>query len=190
MDENKFREDHASYVDQYREACRSYDGAVLTLAAAAFGLSVTIVDKVGHSWMIAMVAAWIFFALSIGGTVVSFFTSQLAGKHRIRELEQAPDQNKGNADKLARITDILNWTSLTTFLAGLVLFSFFVVMNFVSHREVVMSEKKDTGKIHESVNTKIVQEIDKRGFPTVGPAKPPPPPPPSSTDGESSQKKD
>lgn len=190
MDNNNFREDHASYVDQYREACRLYDGAVLTLAAAAFGLSVTIVDKVGRSWMLAMVAAWIVFTLSIVATVVSFFTSQIACKHRIRELEQSSDQNKGTADKFARITDILNWTSLTTFLAGLILFSFFVIMNFVSHREVVMPEKKETGNIHEPVNTKIVQESNKRGFPTVGPAQPPPPPPPSTTGEESSQKKD
>lgn len=79
---NVYLEERKLLIDAEREGSRSFDKAVLTLAAGALGLSVTFVDKIAPVpqatilWL--LVASWIFFGFSIIVTLSSFITSQWA----------------------------------------------------------------------------------------------------------------
>ena len=77
---NVYLEERKLLIDAEREGSRSFDKAILTLAADALGLSITFVDKIAPLpqattlWL--LVASWISFGFSIIVILSSFITSQ------------------------------------------------------------------------------------------------------------------
>lgn len=77
---------HAEY-----EESRLFDKAILTLTAAAFGLSLTFIRqivptiKAGTVWI--LICAWAGFCISLLSTLISFLTSQYACSKQREILE-------------------------------------------------------------------------------------------------------
>jgi len=126
-----------------------FDKAILTVSSALFGLSVAFIKDVAAEppQAICLVAlAWCALASSILCTLYSFLASQHALRHNIRVLR---GQASGNPPEL---TSKLNYWSFSLFLAGLLLFILFCVVNIMS------DEKKPTEPKQEASQTEGIFE--------------------------------
>lgn len=169
-------------VDAIREGARSFDKAILTLSAGAFGLSLAFVKQIAPTvqprTIILLITSWVLFAISILVTLISFLTSQSACRRQIEILESKLSKKDDHTNTPAKWTDVLNITSIIMFVIGVVFLSTFAISNL---REGAMSDKKttkeDRGYVPQEVPKPLPtpEKID-GGF--VPPMLPKPPPPP------------
>jgi uncharacterized membrane protein len=144
-DDFKYRvylEERKSLVDAEREGSRSFDKAILTLAAGAFGLSLTfirqIVPNIESGTMFMLICAWVGFCISLFSTLISFLTSQSACLKQIEILELKYFGNHSDRDKKANIknkasdwTGRLNILSIFTFIIGVIFLAIFSISNLL-----------------------------------------------------------
>ena len=135
LDERKF------LLDVKREGTRAFDKAILTLAAGAFGLSLTFVKEIAPCaetrTVVILVLAWLFFCASLLSTLISFLTSQEACSRQIKitKVEFLNDDKSQEKTKLknrpARWTLGLNISSLVTFVIGTILLAVFCAISLL-----------------------------------------------------------
>ena len=137
-----YLEERKSLVDAEREGSRSFDKAILTLAAGAFGLSLTfirqIVPNIESGTIFMLICAWVGFCISLFSTLTSFLTSQSACLKEIGILELKYFGNHSDRDKKANIenkasdwTERLNILSIFTFIIGVIFLAIFSISNLL-----------------------------------------------------------
>jgi hypothetical protein len=145
-----YLEERKSLFDAIREGSQSFDKAILTLSAGAFGLSLTfireIVPHISPETFYMLIVAWICFGVSMLSTLISFLTSQRACKKQIEILEkyflndnpckpkESPPKNKPSV-----WTNRLNIFSIVVFIIGVIFLATFTILNL---REDTMSDNK------------------------------------------------
>ena len=137
-----YLEERKSLVDAEREGSRSFDKAILTLAAGAFGLSLTfirqIVPNIESGTMFMLICAWVGFCISLFSTLISFLTSQSACLKQIEILEAEHLNNQSNHDKETNLknmasdyTQRLNILSISAFIIGVIFLAIFSISNLL-----------------------------------------------------------
>ena len=116
-----------------QESQADFDKAVLALSGGALGLSFAFTkDIVGTANIVHIsyiVVAWSAWALSSTSVLISFFTSQLALRKAIRQLDQATLHLERPGGWWDRATASLNIMGLVLFLFGLLMMIFFLSYN-------------------------------------------------------------
>lgn len=115
-----------------QKAQEGYDKTVLSLSGGALGVSFAFVTNFGERGSMQasglLLAAWISWGLSVTAIVASHFTSHIALRRAIRELD-ADGVVKGPGRYFDRITGILNAIGGLLFLAGVLSVTRFVWRN-------------------------------------------------------------
>ncbi|MFZ4777221.1 MAG: hypothetical protein ACOYM3_17780 [Terrimicrobiaceae bacterium] len=121
-----------------------FDKAILALSGGALAISFSFIkDVVGPDNMIRsgfLLWSWIVWALSSCSVLLSFFTSQLALRKTIKELDahgKVPPRPGGWYD---RLTSIFNISGLVLFLLGIFLMIFFLHFNLKDHMKTKPAE--------------------------------------------------
>ena len=160
LDYNVYLEERKSLIDAKREGIRSFDKAILTLAAGALGLSLTfirqIVPDIKSGTMFMLICAWSSFCISILSTLISFLTSQSACSRQIEIMEAKYfDDNSDMSEKVnyknkpAIWTERLNKYSIFIFIIGVILLVTFSSVNLSPIKEETMADKKKERIIRE-----------------------------------------
>lgn len=137
-----YLEERKSLIDAELEGSRLFDKAILTLAAGAFGLSLTfirqIVPDIKSGTVFMLIYAWVGFCISLLFTLISFLTSQLACSKQREILEAEYFNNHSSHDKKANLknkasvcTWWLNILSISTFIIGVILLAIFSISNLL-----------------------------------------------------------
>jgi divalent metal cation (Fe/Co/Zn/Cd) transporter len=114
-------------IDVKRDAARSFDQTMITLAAGALGLSLTFVQQLATKpaeWRAFLSAAWVCFGFALVSILISFILFQYAIDARINLREQI-------AQRWDKWTRRANWTSLISFTLGVTALLLFSVKNFL-----------------------------------------------------------
>lgn len=124
--------DYRKYLVEARQkAFDDFDKTVITLSAAALGISITFLkDLLGpgtHS-MSCIVAAWICWTVSVVSVLISYFVSQIALDGAIAAIDTGLLPAKPGG-RFATATKILNAAAGMFFLAGLIMFIIFITQN-------------------------------------------------------------
>lgn len=136
-----YLEERSSLIDAKREGSLLFDKAILTLAAGAFGLSLTFIRQVAPNiipeTIFLLICAWTMFCISLLSTLISFLTSQVACSKQIEILETEDLDNQSNQDKksynkLSICTWRLNILSISTFIIGVISLAIFSIFNLLS----------------------------------------------------------
>jgi len=131
-----------SLIDAEREESRLFDRAILTLAAGAFGLSLTFIRQIAPNikpgTVYMLILAWSGFCISLLSTLISFLASQFACSKQREILEAEYFDDYSNQDKKAKSenkaaiwTKRLNLLSIVTFIIGAVFLAAFSVVNLL-----------------------------------------------------------
>ena len=128
-------------IDAKREGAQSFDKAILTLAAGAFGLSLTFIKEVApgtkSETVVILICAWASFCVSLLSTLISFLTSQSACSRQVEilEAEYLNDNNSQEKTSLKNLpaswTKRLNILSILTFVVGTILLAAFGAVNLL-----------------------------------------------------------
>ncbi len=125
-------------IDLGREASRSYDKYILTLAAGTFGLSLLFIENVTKGNIISdtkwcLVSSWVAFGVSILSTLLSFLCGQEASSKEIEILDKEFETGKTDKSKirerLANFTKWLNRSSMVLFIIGVIFLIIFSSQN-------------------------------------------------------------
>ena len=135
-DEGKYWLTQEDY-SRYREALQrsedvssdEFDKVMISLSGGALAISITFINQIApepkHFWL--CIAAWIFFAVAMTTTLVSFRTTQEAMREQAVVLEKVLNEGGDFAsNKWDKITACLNNSSLISFVFGAVLLNIFV----------------------------------------------------------------
>ena len=137
-----YLEERKSLIDAELEGSRLFDKAILTLAAGAFGLSLTfirqIVPNIKSGTVFMLIYAWVGFCISLLFTLISFLTSQLACSKQIKILEVEYLNNQSDHDKKANLKNMasvctrwLNILSIFAFIIGVIFLAIFSISNLL-----------------------------------------------------------
>ena len=127
-----YLDERKSLFNASLEQSRLFDKAILTLASGALGLSLTFIRQIVPEGceprnIYSLIVSWIFLALSILSTVVSFLTSVKACAKQIEIMEK--ETSKDNSNCYRRITGYLNIFSVLCFIIGVFLLAKFSISN-------------------------------------------------------------
>lgn len=151
-----------------------YDKTIVSLSGGALGISLVFIkDIVGinqPACLWAAVSAWSLWACSIASVVASYFSSRVALRKAINQVDEGKLENIGGI--ATKVTQALNALSGALFILGI---SFFIVFAANNFGEKEMSDNKDVTKgMAPPPPPKIIQPP-----PTKPDGNTPPPPPPS-----------
>jgi len=136
-----YRQERESLVNALQDQARSFDKYVLTLAAGTFGLSLLLVRQIAPQpipdTLGLLIGAWFAFGTSILLTLLSFLFSQQACLKQIRIIEETllrevPDHEGSLINPFTKLTQILNWFSMVSFIFGVILLAIFSFQNLMS----------------------------------------------------------
>ena len=125
-------------IDVGREASRSYDKYILTLAAGTFGLSLLFMEKITSGNTIGdskwcLISSWIAFGASILSTLLSFLCGQ---ESSTKEIEILDDKYSGKIKDNENVKNIFlpwikwfNRVSMILFIIGVILLIIFSSLN-------------------------------------------------------------
>jgi hypothetical protein len=112
---------------------RSFDQAVLKLAAAGLALTVTLATALAskdrhltNRW--SFVLAWAFLAGSIASVLISFVTSQIESQRRIDAIDDGDYERAAEARSI-RLTRWLNYSSGAALIGGGIFLAVFITIN-------------------------------------------------------------
>ncbi|WXJ81010.1 hypothetical protein MHLNE_03510 [Moorella humiferrea] len=118
------------------EGYRSFDKAILALAAGSFGLSLTFMRQIAPAIKPAsiryLIIAWFCFSLSILSTLISFQVSALACQRQIKIAEEfffGKGVSRGQGNLFSKITFGLNLFSIFAFIGGVGFLVAFSIIN-------------------------------------------------------------
>jgi hypothetical protein len=130
-------DERKSLVEGEKSTGDNFDKNILTLAAGALGISLVFIEKIAPDpnpkTLVYLYIAWASLVLSLLAVLSSLLTGQYAYRRArdILEDEFFPEE-KGNHKKgnqWARITQILNWASIFTFILGTAMLVCFSTQN-------------------------------------------------------------
>lgn len=134
-------EERKSLLFAILEQAKSFDRWILTLTGGTFGLSLIFINQIApnpKSGTIGfLVTGWVFFALSILSTLLSFLFSQEACYEQIKNIHKLISSEIDRSKELplniyGRITKGLNYCSMITFLIGVAFLVTFATLNLLS----------------------------------------------------------
>src|SRR5271157_1044286 len=111
-----------------RDSQNSYDKAILTLSGGALGVTISFVKNViGRTPKDTgfMFASWICWGLSLACVLFSFYTSNLALRRAVIQLDNETIEDEQPGGAFDTFTAVLNAASGCFFLAGAFLFVYF-----------------------------------------------------------------
>ena len=133
----RYRRRRNFLIDVGREASRSYDKYILTLAAGTFGLSLLFIERIASDpvgqtkWF--LITSWIAFGASILSTLLSFLFGQESSSKEIEILDSeyggAIKDNKKIKNSFITWTKWLNRVSMILFIVGVILLTIFSSLN-------------------------------------------------------------
>jgi len=136
VDTEQYTKEREKLLDFQLNQAGMFDRAILTLSAAALGLSLTFTEKFSTGqnpeFSQLLYISWFCFVLSLLATLSSFQLSQKSLRRGIDIIDEAHAQKKDCSNERndwARITDFANWVSLLSFIAGASLLTLFAVFN-------------------------------------------------------------
>lgn len=133
-----------------QEAQSDFDKAVLTLSGGALGLSFAFTkDVVGTENVVHtsyLLAAWIAWGLSSTSILLSFFTSQLALRKAIKQLDAGKLGMERPGGWFDWVTARLNLAGLILFLSGLTVMIIFLCFNVNDHMNLKDLKHKTYGE--------------------------------------------
>lgn len=103
------REERRALLDADQDMSKAFDQAVLALAAAGLGFSLTLAKELAPARQAArwlLVSAWIGFLLALLLILVSFLTSQAALRRQVKIVEEnglPPKQPPCHCDRVAKL---------------------------------------------------------------------------------------
>jgi len=122
-------------IDVGREASRSYDKYILTLAAGTFGLSLLFIDRIANvpigNTKGYLIASWSAFGASILSTLLSFLLGQESSSKEIEILDNQYSKIKKREVK-NNYTPWVRWLnriSMILFILGVILLTIFSALN-------------------------------------------------------------
>lgn len=123
-----------AYVEGEQESYQDFDKAMAVLAGGALGLSITFVKELAPhpQYTLILFVSWMLFTAALLATLISFIASQHAFRQELQNLDNVqcgkltPEQIK---NRWSDATGYLNWVSITSFIAGVILFATFSYMN-------------------------------------------------------------
>jgi hypothetical protein len=125
----EYRKQLAQLETQSQE---SYDKTVIALSGGALGFSLVFLKDVagpaGVQDLSLVVLAWLYWTISLGCVLWSFYSSRAALRWTIRQIDRGADLSKGVGGSAERATQVFNLASGATFIGGalaFVLFGFF-----------------------------------------------------------------
>lgn len=132
-------EEYRNHLEALRvSSLQSYDKSLAFLASGALGISLAFANslfnltRANHKCLI--VAAWVFWVLSLTGALFSHLTSAVALSKTIEEHDCSDENDKVQLERSANIvnkaTGFLNWVGGLFFVAGVVFFLAFAFLNF------------------------------------------------------------
>jgi len=130
-------EERKLLIEQENNQSHSFDKYILTLSSGALALSVTflkIMKSVVISWFCLLIISWGLFVFTITIILVSFILSQKACEKQrlINENYFFGDEGNNNSienNKYSFWVEILNYTSVITFILGVIFFLVFATHN-------------------------------------------------------------
>jgi hypothetical protein len=135
LERDAYFEARGDLVEKLAEQYRSFDNAILTLAAGALGLSLTFITDIVPTirectgWL--LYGGWTAFVSSLLITLCSFQMSAAAIRRQIAimDAEQQGDSSRDSRNCAVKWTAFLNWATLLLFIAGAALLTVFVALN-------------------------------------------------------------
>lgn len=124
-------------IDAAREGARSFDKAILTLTAGAFGISLTFINDIDSKFdpntICFLISSWTLFGFGILSTLISFIASYKACLRQIEILDDTWKNKTTNGEKNIwnQTTQILNIFSIVTFILGIGFLTYFVSVNLI-----------------------------------------------------------
>lgn len=137
MNEETYQAERRQLLDYLLNQAGFFDRGILTLSAAALGLSLTFTKDIAATpnletlWMLFW--SWACFIVSLLATLASFQTSQRAIEKAIENLDTVYECS-ASRDQISNpwrsVTIVVNWISLGVFIVGAALLAQFAVANF------------------------------------------------------------
>lgn len=131
-----YLEERKLLIELEKSGAESFDKTITTLSAGSLGLSITFIHNIAPEpdietiWM--LVIAWSGFGLALFLTLLSFLASQSAMRKQRELLDQDYQGNshhKSRTSWIAKVTNILNWSSIVFFMIGVIFLAWFAVNN-------------------------------------------------------------
>jgi|SRR5215211_1294933 len=131
LEREAYLEERKTLVEAEGEASQSFDKALITLSAGAFGLSLAFIVQVAPEpralWYLYV--AWGGFILSLLSILFSFLASQ-QGFRRARDiLDKYLETGDEESNRWNAVTNSLNILSIVSFVLGVVSLAYFAVRN-------------------------------------------------------------
>lgn len=127
-------EERKTLVEAGKESLQQFDKTILTLAAAALGLSISFIDKIAPKpipgTICYLIISWGCFCLSILLTLISFLTSYYACQKQIEILFE--QNNKQGKNIYSNVTMWLNYISIAFFMLGVIFLIIFSILNILT----------------------------------------------------------
>lgn len=131
MDEqiNDYR-NHLILAEQ--KAQEDYDKTIISLSGGALGISFAFISDIvpDPTETYFLLTSWICWGVSITSVIISYFTSHLALRRAIIQIDSSKIYNENPGGIATRFTSILNLISGTLFIAGISFLIVFVSENF------------------------------------------------------------
>jgi hypothetical protein len=130
--DQQLKEYRETLIAAEQQAQQQYDKAILTLSGGAFGISFAFIDKVvgsapaSVSWLLV---AWVAWGASITVALLSFYSSTLALRRAIEQVNAESVYEDTPGGRFARATKLLNATGGALFFVGVVSLIIFVSKN-------------------------------------------------------------
>lgn len=128
LSDEDYRAERKVLIDAKREGARTLDKGILTLSAAALGLSFTLLHDQKHvSNLSFLFLAWGGFILSILSTLVSQLTNQAEMSQLLEHLDRhrGGDRAAPRSSRFGKATTVLNLFSILFFVAGVIAMAVF-----------------------------------------------------------------
>ena len=131
LEREAYLEERKTLVEAEGEASQSFDKALITLSAGAFGLSLAFIVQVAPVpralWYLYV--AWGGFFLSLLSILFSFLASQ-HGFRRARDiLDKYLETGAEESNRWNVVTGLLNILSIVAFVLGVVSLAYFAIRN-------------------------------------------------------------
>jgi hypothetical protein len=120
-------------INAGQKAQEDFDKTVLSLSGGALGISFAFVkDVIGEDPIrisSLLFSAWIFWGLSVTSVLLSYYTSNLALRKTIEQVDEGKIYDERPGKCFDVITAVLNLLGAILFFAGVILITIFVALN-------------------------------------------------------------
>lgn len=134
--------DYHKHLDEYRSTLVTFeqksqddfDKTIIALSSGSLGVSISFIhDYLGakvpiQNWLLLI--AWILWSSSLISVLVSFYTSRLAHRYTINQVDKGVINEQRPGGRYDQWTNILNKISGLLYIVGITFFLLFVIINW------------------------------------------------------------